>query len=215
MTSLKVSLRVLIAENGLKTVSDTLQEILKDDYAFLQAYFGKTVAPVVAVKNVMVPAAVPAPVAVPAAAPAPVVIAEANSGDLSTIIKTVKVSSKKGIVVEAPVEAQVEAPVPVVSEDTKTVQIEDKKYRDSKEIKKWQKEMEEKKRLELSAKGITADQVLTKENLKQWIEVEGQTFSWVAREKAGCSDIAVSEKAKGFGILSTFAKRRQLIRSQS
>lgn len=203
---MKVSLRVLIAENGLKTVSDTLQEIMKDDYTFLQAYFGKTVSPVVEVKNVMVPAAVP----VTAAAPAPVVIAETNSGDLSTIIKTVKVSSKKAVAVEAPAEAPAEAPVPVVSEDTKTVQIEDKKYRDSKEIKKWQKEMEEKKRLELSAKGITSVEVLTKENLKQWIEVEGQTFSWVAREKAGCSDIAVSEKAKSFGILSTFAKRRQL-----
>ena len=195
---MKVSLRVLIAENGLKTVSDTLQEIMKDDYTFLQAYFGKTVSPVVEVKNVMVPAAVPVP--------APVVIPETNSGDLSTIIKTVKVSSKKAVAAEAPAEA----PLPVVSEDTKTVQIEDKKYRDSKEIKKWQKEMEEKKRLELSAKGITSVDVLTKENLKQWIEVEGQTFSWVAREKAGCSDIAVSEKAKSFGILSTFAKRRQL-----
>jgi hypothetical protein len=76
----------------------------------------------------------------------------------------------------------------------------EKVYRDPKEMKQWQKEQEEKKRKENEIKGINSKDLLTKENLKKWLEEEGQTYSYIAREYVGCKDIEVSAIAKLLGI---------------
>ena len=78
-----------------------------------------------------------------------------------------------------------------------------KKFKDSKEQKIWQREMEEKKKKENLEKGISIKSLLTKENLKKWIEEEGRTYSYIAREYTGCKDTEVSAAAKLFGIEST------------
>jgi hypothetical protein len=104
-------------------------------------------------------------------------------------------------------------PVPQVEttkEDKNTVvetvvedSSEKKKFKDSKEQKLWQREMEEKKRKENLEKNISIKDLLTKENLKKWIEDEGRTYSYIAREHVGCKDTEVSAAAKAFGIENT------------
>jgi hypothetical protein len=84
-------------------------------------------------------------------------------------------------------------------------------YRDPKEIKEYQKIEEEKKRKENEEAGIELSQVLTKENLKQWIEIEGHTYAWVAREKAGCKESQIAATAQMMGIKSRITKKKALI----
>lgn len=87
--------------------------------------------------------------------------------------------------------------------ETTVEESEKKKFKDSKEQKLWQREMEEKKKKENLEKGISIKAILTKENLKKWIEEEGRTYSYIAREYTGCKDSEVSAAAKAFGIENT------------
>jgi predicted nucleic acid-binding protein len=90
----------------------------------------------------------------------------------------------------------------VVENDVKEV-VEEKKYRDPKEMKAWQKGQEEKKRAENLAKGINPKDLLTKENLQKWYGEEGRTFSYIAREYVGCKDSEVSQAVKQYDIKSS------------
>lgn len=85
---------------------------------------------------------------------------------------------------------------------TKSVE-EITKFRDPKEMKEWQRGQEELKKKENESKGIKKETLLTKENLKKWIEEEGRTFSYISREYVGCKDSEVSAAAKLFGIDTT------------
>ena len=93
----------------------------------------------------------------------------------------------------------------VVTPIDETTKVEDEvtKFRDPKEMKEWQRGEEEKKKKENESKGIKKDKLLTKENLKKWIEEEGRTFSYISREYVGCKDSEVSAAAKLFGIDTT------------
>jgi hypothetical protein len=84
-------------------------------------------------------------------------------------------------------------------------------YRDPKEVKAFQKAGEDERHKLNEAAGLQLSQILTKENLKQWIEAEGHTYAWVAREKAGCPDTQVAATAKMMGIKSTFSKKRAMM----
>jgi len=77
------------------------------------------------------------------------------------------------------------------------------KFRDPKEMKEWQRGQEELKKKENESKGIKKEILLTKDNLKKWIEEEGRTFSYISREYVGCKDSEVSAAAKLFGIDTT------------
>ena len=77
------------------------------------------------------------------------------------------------------------------------------KFRDPKEMKEWQRGQEELKKKENESKGIKKETLLTKGNLKKWIEEEGRTFSYISREYVGCKDSEVSAAAKLFGIDTT------------
>lgn len=111
--------------------------------------------------------------------------------------------------------AKVETPI-VATDATNTVEPsatvetvvnaeepEKRKFKDSKEQKLWQREMEEKKKKENLEKNISIKDLLTKENLKKWIEDEGRTYSHISREYVGCKDSEVSAAAKAFGIENT------------
>jgi hypothetical protein len=78
-----------------------------------------------------------------------------------------------------------------------------------KEIKQWQKGEEDKKRDELREKGIDPQTLLTKDNLKQWIEKENKSYAVVARYHVGLPEMYVSEVAKKFGVQSALAKKRR------
>ena len=100
----------------------------------------------------------------------------------------------------------------LVTNEIKEVVVTDVQgFRDPKEVKEFQKSAEEKKRKENEAAGIELNSILTKENLKQWVEVEGKTYSWVAREKAGCPDTQVAATAQMMGIRSKISKRRGIM----
>ena len=94
-------------------------------------------------------------------------------------------------------------PTIVMKEEVPVVEVKEKKFKDSKEQKAWQKEQEEKKFKENEAKGIKPKDLLTKENLKKWIEEDNRTYSYIAREYIGCKDSEVSAMAKAFGIENT------------
>jgi len=87
------------------------------------------------------------------------------------------------------------------------VTVSEKTFRDPKEMKEFQKAAVEAKRKENEALGLNPSHFLTKENLKQWIEDEGQTYAWVAREKAGCPETQVSATAQMMGIKSRISKK--------
>ena len=112
-------------------------------------------------------------------------------------------------------EAKVDEPTNtlVLEEEIKEVVVTNPTptYRDPKEIKEYQKTEEEKKRKENEEAGIELSQILTKENLKQWIEVEGHTYAWVAREKAGCKESQIAATAQMMGIKSRITKKKALI----
>jgi len=103
----------------------------------------------------------------------------------------------------------------VVNEESileiKEVVVTDKIYRDPKEMKEYQKKAEDDKRKENEAAGIQLNQILTKENLKQWVETDGRTYAWVAREKAGCPETQVAATAQMMGIKSKISKRRGIL----
>jgi hypothetical protein len=84
-------------------------------------------------------------------------------------------------------------------------------FSDPKDIKKWQKEQEDKKKRELDAQGINPASLLTKENLQKWIVDDKKTFAFVAREYVGLPDSMVASSAKSFGIQSENSKRRAMI----
>ena len=106
-------------------------------------------------------------------------------------------------------------PSEVVVADNESVTSEMKekkegKYRDPKEMKIWQKEQEDKKRAELAETGINGYDLMTVENMKQWVEVEGKTYSAVARDYLGIPDNQVSAFGKKNGIQSSVSKRRTM-----
>jgi len=106
---------------------------------------------------------------------------------------------------------------PIVSEEPEikdvivVAPVERQGFRDPKEVKAFQKAAEEAKHKENVAAGIDVSQILTKENLKQWIEQEGHTYAWVAREKAGCPDTQVAATAQMMGVKSKISKRRGIV----
>ena len=108
---------------------------------------------------------------------------------------------KKEVKVES-VEPESE-PAIEIKEEVAATEVKEKKFKDSKEQKVWQKEQEEKKFKENEAKGVKSKDLLTKENLKKWIEEEGRTYSYISREYVGCKDSEVSAAAKLLGIENT------------
>jgi hypothetical protein len=86
---------------------------------------------------------------------------------------------------------------------------------DSKMMKKWQKEQEQKKLVELQAAGIVPESLLTVENLRQWVEKEGKTYAYVARIYLGLPESRVSEFGKKNGVLSQMSKKRAVLAAKA
>jgi hypothetical protein len=88
---------------------------------------------------------------------------------------------------------------------------EDSKFRNPKDVKKWQKEQEELKHAELLKQGVDPKSLLTSANLKKWVELEGKPYAHIAREYVGLPEEFISAMAKSFGIQSVAAKRRAAV----
>lgn len=188
---LKWYLKELVSWYSLQEVHAAVDELCKEEFAFLK----KLYAPSVTVPKKVV------------SAPAPVPSASLNNEEQEEpkLRPDAKVRVvKKGLEAPAPAPAP-SAPAP--SAPTK----HESGLTDPKDLKKWQKEQEEKKKRELDAQGINPASLLTKENLQRWIVEEKKTYAAVAREYVGLPDSMVASSAKSFGIQSDTTKKRALI----
>ena len=203
MSDIESEIRKLVSSYGYQYVNDTLQSMMKNEYIYLSKLFQTTATPVIVAPT----------------------ITTIVSQPIAAVKKQKKV--KKVKVVDQPkvAEPKVTEPKvakPKVDEPTNTLVLNEEikevvvtnttpTYRDPKEMKEFQKTEEEKKRKENEEAGIELSQVLTKENLKQWIEIEGHTYAWVAREKAGCKESQIAATAQMMGIKSRITKKKALI----
>ena len=197
--SLVQDLRYLIAAHSLKGVHEALQELMAEEYAFLSSVFQKG-----------------APITVPVAPLEENVMVEPEVVAAPLNQKKLKVTVKKASEAPAPAPAPTPEPVvvtaPVVTQEQEYVEPTRPEIQHTpQEMKKYQKEAEAKKHAELVAQGIDFRTILTKENLKKWLEDEERTYSWVAREKAGCPDTQVGAIAKSFQIQNKNTKKRAMM----
>jgi len=187
-------LHSLIGYYGFKKVHSRLLEMMKDEYEYLHTQFKE--ASVVTV---------PLPVV-----PVPVVSA-AEAVPLAEKKKTRKPRAKKVTVPDQVNTLVPEIPVVLEAPEIKEVILVPPNLGDPKGWKEYQKKAEETKRKENDVLGIQVHAILTRENLKQWVEEEGQSYAWVAREKAGCPQEQVAATAQMMGIKSKVTKKRGMI----
>jgi hypothetical protein len=172
----------LVAKYGFKNLHIRLEEIMRDEYAYFQTKFQ-------------------APLSVPNTIVVKEVVPEK---------KQRKTRLKKVIPVEPVVQTE---DVQLSLENTElkdvivTVSEKANHFRDPKEMKEYQKNAVEAKRKENEAAGLSPSDFLTKENLRLWIEEEGKTYAWVAREKAGCPETQVAAQAQMMGLKSRISKK--------
>ena len=203
--SAKSYLRHIIGMFGVEDVYTSLEEICKEEYNFLKKIYGKEAkaqeAKLQEAQHTQEPQQgqeeeIPRP--------------ENQKIRSDTRVRIVKKpaldepSNTTPAPAPAPVQVQT---VPV----TAPVQHTESGLTDPKDIKRWQKDQEEKKKRELDAQGINPASLLTKENLHRWIVEEKKTFAAVAREYVGLPDSMVSSAAKSHGIQSETSKRRSMI----
>jgi hypothetical protein len=194
----------LIAKYGFKRLHSRLVEIMKDEYTYLHSQF-------------QVPATV--------STQTPAIVVPVTVAAVQPVVDKKKVRKQRVKKVTVPVESIVPGLVPEVpftsgeqvSPEIKEIVLvppQDRTgFRDPKEVKEYQKKAEESKRRENDALGIQVHAILTKENLVKWVEEEGHTYAWVAREKAGCADTQVAATAQMMGIKSKISKKRGMIMS--
>ena len=179
----------LVAKYGFKNLHVRLEEIMRDEYAYFQTKFQ---------------VAAPAPIVVQAAPVSPVV----EKKQRTTKVKKVKKSITAPVVTkEESEDVQLSLENTELKDVIVTVTEKVNHFRDPKEMKEFQKNAVEAKRKENEAAGLTPSDFLTKENLRQWIEEEGKTYAWVAREKAGCPETQVAAQAQMMGLKSRISKK--------
>ena len=169
----------LVAKYGFKNLHIRLEEIMRDEYAYFQTKFQASLPVVKEVVQEVIPK------------------------------KHTKLRSKK----QAPSKPLEQSEVVAQSEEVEvkdvivTVSEKANNFRDPKEMKEFQRNAVEAKKKENEAAGLSPSDFLTKENLKQWIEDEGRTYAWVAREKAGCPETQVAATAQMMGLKSRISKK--------
>lgn len=172
----------LVAKYGYKNLHIRLTELMREEYL----YFQKQFEPVNTVKEVV-------------------------TQELPVVKRKAKVRVKTPIATSEI--REVTEDVQLSSDDVElkdvivTVVEKANNFRDPKEMKEYQKNAVEAKRKENEAAGLKPMDFLTKENLKQWIEDEGRTYAWVAREKAGCPETQVAAQAQMMGLKSRVSKK--------
>ena len=114
-------------------------------------------------------------------------------------------AAEQEVVSEPAQESVKEAPKePIKFDESKAIP----KFDDVKDQKIWQKEQEKKKADELKKQGIDPSSLLTVENLHNWVQKEGNTFAWVARN-TGIPEYKVAAFAKSNNIKSCYSKVKE------
>jgi hypothetical protein len=204
--TLKDYLKELISWYSLEEVHKSLDLICKEEFAFLKKLYATTVTSVS--KRVSDASGSSAPVTsrVSDASGVPVPLEQQEEPKLrpDAKVRVVKKPTEDSPFIVTPVPVPATVPVTVVTQHESGLT-------DPKDLKKWQKEQEEKKKRELDAQGINPATLLTKENLQLWIVTEKKTYAAVAREYVGLPDSMVASAAKSFGIQSDTTKKRAMI----
>jgi hypothetical protein len=179
-------LYALVAKYGFKNLHSRLLDIMREEYTYLHSQFQTTPLPV-----------------------KQVVLQEAPIAEK----KPKKTYTKKPVAKPVETHETVDLSLENVELKDVIVSLSDKpnQYRDPKEMKEFQKNAIEAKKRENEAAGLEPSHFLTKDNLKQWIEMEGRTYAWVAREKAGCLESQVAATAQMMGIKSKISKKRGIM----
>jgi len=144
-------------------------------------------------KTLFAPAPAPASVSVPA----PIPLAQFQVEEPITSVTKLKSDTKIRIVKKAVPEPEA---VPEVNDRERKAQI-----------KKEQAEKVAEKHAEIVSKGIDPENLLTKANLKKWIETDNLTYTQIARDHVGLSAENIASVAKSFGFQSPIAKKRAMI----
>jgi hypothetical protein len=218
------AVRHILAAYGVRSTYEAFQRIIQSDYEFLSTLFAQKIQEQnteIPQKKKEVKKATPVTPSTPETTPSatqnkseeqatnPFSVLKAN-----TVIKVKKEGSSQ------PVNQPEEVHAPTTSEQLEEEEEPEQakppfstssppKGMKVPEIKKWQKEQEEKKSAELKEKGINPESLLTKENLKQWIEKEGRAYSHIARDIVGLPEMYIGEVAKKFGLKSALAMKRR------
>jgi hypothetical protein len=184
----------LVGKYGFKALHIRLNEIMREEYEYLRGQFTAQVV-------------VPIP-SVELEQPLNTLVTDKQKKPRKQHVKKVKFATPVPLVAEPVVSESAEGQVKDV---IVMAPVDRQVFRDPKEVKAFQKAAEEAKHQENVTAGIEVAQVLTKDNLKKWIEQEGRTYAWVAREKAGCPDTQVAAMAQMMGIKSGISKRRGIV----
>lgn len=202
-TSLRFKLRVLMTQYSSQEIQTTLRQIFEDDYSYYQTLFA------VPVPVVEAAAVAPAP-----AAPAPESATEAAAPNLveEPISNTSRIRSDTKIrVIKRPVAVEEVVIATEAKDEEASVSVISGDKEKKAQMKREQTEKEMAKYKELVSKGVDPETLLTKENLKKWIDVDCLTYAQIARDHVGLSALQVSNIAKGFGFKSIIAKKRAMI----
>jgi hypothetical protein len=178
----------LVAKYGFKNLHIRLEEIMREEYAYFQTKFQVPLINSIVVNEGLHEEPVvhkkQRKTKVKKVAPVTIVSEEKQTEDVQLSLENTEL---KDVIV--------------------TVTEKVNHFRDPKEMKEFQKNAVEAKRKENEAAGLTPSHFLTKENLRQWIEEEGKTYAWVAREKAGCPETQVAAQAQMMGLKSRISKK--------
>jgi hypothetical protein len=200
--TLRERLRNLLLHYSASEVHSTLMQIFREDYDFYKTLFASTpVTPPSTPSTTPPPETAPAPPPTPPPAPRP-----APPKKDSKLRADVKVCVIKGPVASDTIES---LKVDSLPDAPQALHPQPKKTKE--QMKTEQTEKVSLKRQELEGLGVDPLTLLTKENLTQWVDVKGLTYSQVAREYVGLSEKVIGEYAKKFGIVSSISKKRAAI----
>jgi hypothetical protein len=198
--SLEYKLRQLALEYSPKQVHDTMMNMFKQDYAFYQTLFCQKEEKVV--EKSQQPKQPPPTNThttdnLPTRKEAKKVIVVRKQEPVQTLhLKPEEVDN-------TPTENTIdESTLLKVEENTEDKQIV---------IAAKQREKEEETHARLVSEGVNPETLLTKENLKDWVEVKKYNFAYIARELVGLTQNQVRFAAKAFNIQSPITERRKRI----
>lgn len=211
------TLRELITANGFKAVYEQL-DVLKEEYRqFYESQIAFMNNGVVATLNIVAPTPPPTPAMQPMQPEVKqlliaeeVVVRADESGKGKEIVieqpkqvvpKKMKTIRKGEKVIYVPEKLPTLELEPVVEEQPTTEAAQQQPKRSSAEMKKWQREQEAARRAYMKANKISRASLMTEENVRKWIEQEGNSYAWVAREQLGCKEEDVSRFAKEHKIV--------------
>ena len=201
--TLKYKLRELLLFHSPEEIYTSMRSLFQEDYTFYQNFFAvparapaQTQAQVPVQVPVQVPAQVPAQAQVVVQA---VPLAQFQVAQEDTKVTRIKPDTKIRIVKEV-------EPVKV-AESTLTQSEREKKA----QIKREQSEKVAEKNAALVQANIDPESLLTKANLKKWVETDGLTYTQIARDHVGLHADYIAGVAKSFNLQSPIAKKRAQI----